>query len=119
MALKSASSWPVSMQKNHSVNLSEEERGYQIDPVQRASDVADIVSKVAITGAILALFVFANYYVFGFIENLLKKDMELLATNAITPDDRIIDSNVIMALIAGTVAEIVTVLTIVARHHFR
>lgn len=81
-------------------------------------DWAQLLLRAIISVAIVAIFIWINYSVIEIIAELAKQDSAFIGTKTIQPDDRLVNANVIMSLIAGTVAQVITVLLGITRFLF-
>lgn len=81
-------------------------------------DWAQFWLRVAVSIFVLIMFGFVNYHVMALIEKFATADIEAIKDKLIEPKNRLIDSQVIMALIAGTVTQVVTVLLGITRYLF-
>jgi hypothetical protein len=89
--------------------LSGEERTFTTD---EHVAIGDLAIRRMVAGFLVGLFAASNLFMLGFVGWLYANDQSLIAPNRLRAADRLIDANVITALIAGTPAQLgVIVLT--------
>lgn len=66
----------------------------------------DIVMRVVFGTVIMGLFIWLNWSLFDLLRDLVEQDQKMVAAAGESKVERIINSQVIMALIAGTVAQV-------------
>lgn len=81
---------------------------------REAAEIQELRSKIRlqwlIAGPVITLFLVLNIGVFVLIWNAYFNDLALIRQGIITWEGRLITENVVMSLIAGTVAEVATIL---------
>jgi hypothetical protein len=97
-------------------SLAAEEKPVSVDSTPM--DWAEFWLRVIVTIVVLVLFVFVNSKVLGLITNFASADIQQIEAKTITAQDRLINDKVILALIAGTVTQVVTVLIGITRYLF-
>lgn len=81
---------------------------------------ADSWSRLGMAAALAVLFVWLNWRVIGFLENTFAADLTLLQARppAITAADRLVTSEVLMALLGATVIQVGLAIASVVRYLF-
>lgn len=87
-------------------------------PVADQIALGDLAIRQRFATTVAGLFVIANLFVMVGLYFLYLNDCTLLAQKQITPDQRIIDSKVVMALLAATTVQLGTVIFTIAKAIF-
>jgi hypothetical protein len=83
-----------------------------------ALDWLQFILRAGVCIAIVWLFWRVNAHVLDVIDAFAKTDAEQIAAKQIAAADRVISANVIMSLIAGTVAQVAIILLGITRYLF-
>ncbi|QNA90312.1 hypothetical protein G4G28_20655 [Massilia sp. Dwa41.01b] len=76
-----------------------------IEGARRASILWDIVLRAFMVAVVSGIFIWLNWQVIDFVLDGLKLDEKMLAAKSIVPADRLVTSEVMMALIGATVIQ--------------
>lgn len=94
-----------------------------IDKYLHASDEKDRShlrwGKTIVTLVLTLLTAGMNFYVINMVQSIATTELYLISTGTLTGADRVIDSTVYLALIAGTVAEVSALFFIVVKSMFK
>lgn len=77
------------------------------------------ISRVLLLIVILALFCFSFFMFSNFLKDVFINELDLIRNKLLDPKDRAINSDVIMALIAGTVTQTAVSFVIVSKFFFK
>lgn len=84
----------------------------------RPIDWAEFALRAVVSLIVLALFWVVNSHVIGLVTEFAADDIKEIAAKTITPSDRVITEKVILALIGGALAQVITVLLGITRYIF-
>lgn len=75
--------------------------------------------KTVVTLTLTLLTAGMNFYVINMVQNIASLELDLVSAGKLAGSDRLIDSKVYLALIAGTVAEVSALFFIVVKAMFK
>jgi len=81
--------------------------------------LSDAETRKSISRWIMRLFVIVNIVTLGLILGLAVGDQRQLAAGLIKPDERLVDSQVLMAMLGATTVQLGTIAVIMAKYMFK
>jgi len=100
-------------QADQSGSLEEEETKAKILGIK-----SDIFLRIIFVTTMVVLFIMLNIFIIELIKDSVARDAEMIKCDLIKPTKRLVTENVYISLIAGTVAQLGTVMVAMAHYFF-
>lgn len=82
-----------------------DEHARKLGSARANSIYVDIALRLLMVLVVCGIFIWLNYGVLNIVEGVMKSDKDMLIAKQIAPSERLITSNVIMALVGATVVQ--------------